>query len=68
MVMMVIIMMVITNNNDNGYVRLCVTTCYPRYLNHLNNVNKMRYKTEIIIIIQYNKSSYNKNYNIANKS
>ena len=67
MMVTMVIMMIITNNNDNGYVRLCVTTCYPRYLNHLNNVNKMRYKTEIIII-QYNKSSYNKNYNIANKS
>ena len=40
-----------SNYNNNGSVRLCVATCYPRYFNHLININKMRSKTEIIIII-----------------
>ena len=34
-----------------GYLRLCVTTCYPINNSNLNKINKMRYKTEIIIII-----------------
>ena len=33
------------------YLRLCVTTCYSRYSKHLKKINKMRYRTEIIIII-----------------
>ena len=33
------------------YLRLCVTTCYSRYSKHLKKINKMRYRTEIIIIM-----------------
>lgn len=34
------------------YLRLTtVTTCYSRYSKHLKKINKMRYRTEIIIII-----------------
>ena len=29
---------------------MCVTTCYPINNSNLNKMNKMRYKTEIIII------------------
>ena len=31
-------------------LKLCVTTCYPRFSNHLNKVNKMRYKTVNVMI------------------
>ena len=34
-----------------GYLRQCVTTCYPRNTNHLNKINKVRYKSEIIALL-----------------
>ena len=47
--------LLVGNNKDYqesvGYLRQCVATCYPRNTNHLNKINKVRYKSKIITIL-----------------
>ena len=49
-----------------GYLRPFVCIYYPRYSNHLNKINKMRYKTEIVTIIISEVGSYFELFQLLN--